>query len=105
MKKNQLFEMQMWSCMLIPPSGCTKQFFFEDIEKSGTQNASTVILLQLAVCPQCHHEEIQQMLTFYSNLYCLKAYHRPGHSMCIVEKQKISLNTTFSSRLKPRADF
>jgi hypothetical protein len=43
------------------------------------------IIIKLAECPQCYCEEIRQTLTFLVSLYCPEAYHRPDHSICIVE--------------------
>jgi hypothetical protein len=48
------------------------------------QQHATLIQLQ-AECPQCNCGEIRQMLTFFTNIYCPKAYHRPDHSISIVE--------------------
>jgi hypothetical protein len=44
-----------------------------------------VLYKLLAEWPQCYCGEIRQMLTFLINLYCSKAYHRPDHSIRIVE--------------------
>jgi hypothetical protein len=54
--------------------------------------------------PQWYCEEIPQLLTFLSNLFCPKAY-RPDHSICIIEYHRklplLSLNLTSSPRLEP----
>jgi hypothetical protein len=41
----------------------------------------------------------------FSNLYCLKVFHRPDHSMHIIEyhRKKLSLNPTSSLGLEPRS--
>jgi hypothetical protein len=82
----------MWICVLIPSSGCTKQnYVFEDCQtlhwwRNGTQNTSAVVILLLAECPQGCCVEIWQMFTLGISLYCLKAYCRPDHFICIAEQ-------------------
>jgi hypothetical protein len=44
-----------------------------------------------AVCPQCYCREIWHMLTIFISLSCLKAYHRPDHSACIVDYRRRKL--------------
>jgi hypothetical protein len=59
----------------------------------------------LKECPQCYCGEIRQMVTFHISLHCLKAYHRPGHSIRIVEYHSENLlfpNPTSSPGLEPR---
>jgi hypothetical protein len=48
----------------------------------------TYFIKKLVECPQCYCEEIRQMFTCIIDLYCPKAYHRPGHSIRIVEYHK-----------------
>jgi hypothetical protein len=43
------------------------------------------IYIFLAECPLCYCGEIRKLLTFHINIYCMKAYHRPDHSIRIVE--------------------
>jgi hypothetical protein len=48
------------------------------------------------------------MLTFLINPYCPRAYHRPEHSIHIIEyhrKKKLSVNPTSSPGLEPRTVF
>jgi hypothetical protein len=44
-----------------------------------------IFITILAECPQYYCGEIRQMLTFHINHCCPKAYHRPDHSIRIVE--------------------
>jgi hypothetical protein len=62
----------------------------------------------LAECPQCYCDEIRRMFTFHINIYFPRAYHRPDHSIHIVEyhsKKLLLLNSTSSPGLEPTTGF
>jgi hypothetical protein len=58
------------------------------------QKCSNIYMKTLAECPQCYCGEIRQMLTFLMNLYCPKAYHKPDHSIRIVEYRRKNIPKT-----------
>jgi hypothetical protein len=70
---------------------------FEDLHKGQ-------LFMNCYECPQCYCCEIRQMLIFLIDLNCPKAYHRPDHSIRIVEyhRKLLSVNRTSSPGIEPR---
>jgi hypothetical protein len=70
----------------------TQYFGFSAITENSLVLQYSALLIYIftsrapAVLGYC--SEIRQMFTFHNNLYCTKAYHRPDHSIHIVEHHR-----------------
>jgi hypothetical protein len=81
------YRIQCWSiCLSLVSTGMSRISQSKDDEVSWiTIPYFHVLIFKLAECTQCYCGEIRQVLIFLLDLYCLKAYHRPDHSIRIVE--------------------